>query len=106
MEQIPAEVIEEIENIFKHATPIELTKLENGLRHLDGGNSERCIYGLMARGCWTQRACELVTLCSILKEVKDDDGSLRTLTPLEQYIDDSYNQGLVKKYLNIKFAAK
>jgi hypothetical protein len=104
MQEIPEEVKQEIENIFKHATPQELKNLQLGIKRLDGWHSHNCVYGLLTGSCWLRRACELVILCSVLKDVKPDSGIARKLTPLEKYIDNKNCNDLVKKYLEQKFS--
>lgn len=54
--------LEEINNIKKHATPEEISKLD--IDNLDPSSSYGCIYGLMTGNCNSDRAYELIKLCA------------------------------------------
>ena len=55
-------VIDEADKLKQHATAEELARLDLPIRSND---PYRCIYGLLARGCTTDRAIELLRLCAI-----------------------------------------
>lgn len=59
--EVPQIVLQEIENIKKFATEEEKNKLDIAV--FDSTDRDRCIYGLMADGCRSDRAMALIQLC-------------------------------------------
>jgi len=55
-------VLQEADNLKKHATKEELEKLN--ILNLQNDHSENCIYGQMTGHCFEERAHELIMLCA------------------------------------------
>jgi hypothetical protein len=59
--QFISDVIAELKNIKKHATPIEINRLD--FESFNPKNMDHCIYGQMTGNCLSLRASELIFLC-------------------------------------------
>ncbi len=56
-------VVDEALKLREHATKEEKDRLQ--LENLKGDNAYTCLYGLMTRSCYSDRANELKILCAI-----------------------------------------
>ena len=95
--ELKALVKDEAQKLKKFALPKELERLD--FSKIDPQHPHRCIYGQMARGCWSERAEELLNQCAqpfsiyiskyekSLKQFFESDRGKDVFSPIEFYIN-------------------
>lgn len=84
----------EFVNVISNCTETELDRFVNSLWKLSGSSPWNCVYGLLTGSCWSERATELIQVCTRGMFFLDlgalhPETSLMTKCKLNRSTDDS-----------------